>query len=299
MNDPNEFRLLDAATGQRLGGWKGAGLRDTTVRPDGRMWAAAMGKSVVVREIPSNAVAFTLEGHTSDVNAVAWSHDGKSILSVALDSTARIWDVATHASAVLRGHDGAIPSLRWSPDDTRVMTGSFDETAKIWDAHSGALLANLTGHAGPVNAVAFSRDGRLVATGGRDKTIRVWSSQGGPALATLEGHDVDVVSVHFMAGDDLIVSTSYDGTVRVWEVASGKLLTIYDGVGYAFAGYPSNDESSLLVSSLNRAPSLWDIHIDRRGPEELLPFLRCRLPFRVDEGRLHNVPLDPSCSARR
>ena len=58
-----------------------SGSHDKTVR----LWDVATGK-----QVPP-----TLEGHTSWVNSVAFSPDGKQVVSGSGDKTVRLWDVAT------------------------------------------------------------------------------------------------------------------------------------------------------------------------------------------------------------
>ena len=40
---------------------------------------------------------YTLHGHTGGVNSVAWSPDGKRIVSGSADATVKIWDPTTRA----------------------------------------------------------------------------------------------------------------------------------------------------------------------------------------------------------
>ena len=40
-------------------------------------------------------VAGTLDGHTDPVYAIAWSPDGKTLITGGFDNTVRLWDAAT------------------------------------------------------------------------------------------------------------------------------------------------------------------------------------------------------------
>ena len=76
----------------------------------------------------------TLAGHTLQVFAVAFSPDGKLVLTGSVDRTARLWVVATDKPvATLTGHSGWVRAVAFSPDGKWVATGSEDRTARLWE----------------------------------------------------------------------------------------------------------------------------------------------------------------------
>ena len=138
-----------------------------------------------------------LAGHTAPVRAVAFSPDGKHVLTGSLDKTARLWDAATGAAvATLAGHTLSVRAVAFSPDGTRILTGSRDNTARLWDAATGAAVATLAGHMSAVTAVAFLPDGKRVLTGSLDTTARLWDAATGAAVATLAGHTAQSMPSH-------------------------------------------------------------------------------------------------------
>jgi len=122
------------------------------------------------------ALIGVLEGHTDRVNSVAFSKDGKHIVSGSDDQTIRVWDAETGEVVVgpLKGHTNWVNSVAFSQDGKHIVSGSSDHTIRVWDAETGEVVVGpLKGHTDWVNSVAFSQDGKHIVSGSSDKTIRV------------------------------------------------------------------------------------------------------------------------------
>ncbi|KAF5314805.1 hypothetical protein D9758_018578 [Tetrapyrgos nigripes] len=119
-----------------------------------------------------------LEGHTDWVKSVAFSPDGRHVVSGSADRTIRIWDTQTcqQVGEPLEGHIDWVWSVAFSPDGRHVVSGSQDMTIRIWDMQTCQQVGEpLKGHTNWVLSVAFSPDGRYVVSGSWDKTVRIWN----------------------------------------------------------------------------------------------------------------------------
>ena len=94
------------------------------------------------------------------------------MLTSALDSTIRLWNVST--GKCLRTFFGHIEGV-WAlgADTLRVVSGAEDRTVKIWDARTGRCERTITGHAGAVTCIGLS-DSRM-CTGSEDCEVRMYS----------------------------------------------------------------------------------------------------------------------------
>ncbi|KAF5337774.1 hypothetical protein D9758_016623 [Tetrapyrgos nigripes] len=173
-------------------------------------------------------VAVQPEGHTGkfvtgEVLSVAYSPDGKYVISASRDKTIRIWNVQTGQQIkCLMGHKDTVRSVVYSPDGRYIISGSDDGTIRLWDAEVGKQIGNSFKHMDQVISVACSPDGTSAVSGSMNGTIRIcniWS--GKQEVVPLEGHTRFVKSVAFSSDGKQVISGSYDQTIRIWDTETG------------------------------------------------------------------------------
>ncbi|GKU08434.1 unnamed protein product [Fusarium langsethiae] len=155
-----------------------------------------------------NAVLQTLEGHTSEVNSVVFSSDGRLIASGSNDNTIKIWNVATgKEEQTLEGHTNLVTSVVFSSDDRLIASGSHDNTIKIWNVATGKEEQTLEVHTSWINSVVFSKDGRLIASGSYDETIKIWNVATGVNVNSFDSGPATKV-ISFIDHDSILVTSS-------------------------------------------------------------------------------------------
>jgi WD40 repeat protein len=74
-------------------------------------------------------------GHTAGITSIAFSRDGRRILTGSQDNTAKLWETATGREIMaLHQHRQSVNAVAFSPDALQVLTADGDGTTILWPA---------------------------------------------------------------------------------------------------------------------------------------------------------------------
>ncbi|KAH8822174.1 hypothetical protein DL96DRAFT_344811 [Flagelloscypha sp. PMI_526] len=200
------------------------------------------------------------DGHTDSVRSVAFSPNGKKIVSGSQDRTVCIWDAESgQMLQQLNGHGGYVLSVAFSSDGARIVSGSSDNNIGIWDVESGEHLRWLRGYSHGVYSAAFSPDGKYIVSGSDDGTVRIWDAESGQMRQQLNGHSGYVHSVAFSSDGARIVSGCKDGSIRIWDAKIGTLLRgLFGHKRHVYSASFSPDGTRIVSGSRDQSIRIWD-----------------------------------------
>jgi len=202
-------------------------------------------------EVISPRIAKRLEGHNNWVLSVAFSPDGRRLVSGSADTKLILWDVTAGEAigAPLSGHTSSVQSVAFSPDGTLIASAGPDTQILLWDASTGERIGEpLKGHVGLITCVAFSPDGTRLASSSDDGTIRIWDVSTQEQLDFVS-FNVSTWSLAWSPDGSFLVSGGVDSTVRIWDAETLKGVRALRGHNGLIRSVAWSPDSQFLASS--------------------------------------------------
>jgi WD40 repeat protein len=257
---------LAAASGACATVWTLSKRRAPIFRSCGRqVWAVALspnGKHVATGDSRGRVQLWNvrtggradLNAHSDAIKRVAFSSDGKSLISASDDETARVWEAPTgRPIAELRGHEGVVHSAAFAPDEKIVVTGGQDGTIRTWSTSPDPVRVELP----PPNVqrlrdIAFDQSGQRIVTASEDGTARIWGLPRARVLQVLSDGRQNgdwVESARFSRDGRFVVTGDADGTANVWRASSGALLATLGDPGPAVLDAAFSPDGQLVAAA--------------------------------------------------
>ena len=238
----NLIRLTDVSTGGELARLQ-RGTEKLLFSPDDRtktvatsnldirLWNTETGDELV---IPVNDHNDDLKpgfrGNLPVVLALAFSPDGRWLVSGTADGHIRMWDVVTgealtvFAEPMEQENLGHISALAFSPDRALLAAGTHTQL-HLWDVRTGHKIFSVSTvhkrgwgiHHDYPGPLVFSPDGTILVNGHNSGTIQLWDVKTGDRIAALDGHTQEVETLKFSPDGETLVSTAQDGTIFLWN----------------------------------------------------------------------------------
>jgi WD40 repeat protein len=147
----------------------------------------------------------------------AFAPDGH-ILALASPKRIVLWDLDNQQTrAILKPSNPPLWKIAFSPDGQILASG---EDLTLWDVADAKERGRLDAQADRPS-LAFSPDGQTLAFGGADGIIRLWDREAGQR-PMLRGHENEITFLAFTPDGQTLISGDGGGVVIWWDMPSGK-----------------------------------------------------------------------------
>jgi WD40 repeat protein len=236
-------------------------VRAVALNADGTVVASTADKTIKLWNFNTGEEICTFSGHRLAVNGLAFSNDGKILISGSADKTIKLWNLETRQEiSTLSGHSMAINAVAISYDGSIIASCSMDKTIKLWQLATGQEISTLSGHRLGVTAVAITPNGQILASASADKTIKFWHLNSKQEIATLPGLRSTVNSLIFSPDGQFIASSGEDKMLKLWNPSTHKEIRTIAGYGWQVGTVAiSRDGQTFISGSEDKMIKIWHL----------------------------------------
>ena len=262
----DRLHLWDAITGAHKAVFN-VDANCTAFSPDSRTLATGSWRGELhLWDVASGTHKTEFLGHTSNISSVAFSPDGKTLVSGGGDKL-YLWDVDSGARKLsITGHTSGVYAIAFSPDGKTLASGSWEQIL-LWDTPTSTHEATLfVGDWASNASLVFSPDGNTLASEGGSE-IHLWDVSSRTHSATIRGYGQTISSyvrhrsIAF-SPDGRFLARSAGNSVQLWYAGrtyKTALTGHTDGISsIAF----SLDSQTLASGSADNTVRLWDVETD-------------------------------------
>ena len=239
---------------------------------------------------------FVLGQHSNRVNALAFSPDGRLLVSGGTDRQIRLWDLASRQPVAAFQYADYIMAVAFSPDGRLIACADEFAPVKLLtvpELNERSVLDH------SARVLAFSEGGQDLYTA-RSGVVRRWDVESGRTTWQSSSNDAFTMvgvnrQVALSSDGVMLASGSFDRGVRVWDARSATPLATFPRKGDAFLFRMafSPDGKVLGTGHTDGAVRLWSLS-DQRLLHTLAGHLSwiTALAFSPDGRRLASASYD-------
>lgn len=207
--------------------------------PDGSLIASGSDKenAIKVWDVNSGKIIGKLEGHEDETTALAFNHDGTSLMSSAKDNRVIFWNLINWKMTDSVTLVSPITAMALNPQKKGIFyAGSMDGQVYEWNYSDFTNPTPLYTHDKTVSSIDAYEN--LIVSGTNSGHLVVFDRTQNTKLAEEKIHIDGIIGVDFYDGGKRIISAGENGKINLWDIdnlaeskhinSSATNITAYD-----------------------------------------------------------------------
>ncbi|XP_017156709.1 TAF5-like RNA polymerase II p300/CBP-associated factor-associated factor 65 kDa subunit 5L [Drosophila miranda] len=201
-----------------------------------------------------------LGGHKGPVMSLAFSPKDRFLLSCSLDSTMRLWCVASWTCASVYPNQ-LCTFVIFAPQGFIFAGTSDDGIARVWGRNTKKPALELAGHLADMAVCLFHSNSRHLATGSADCTVRVWDIFKGVQVRLFRGHKNTITALAYSKCGRYLISGGHDFLIIVSDTFSGRMVRTLKYHTSVIRSIAVDMENNALAVGSDIELSFWDFQL--------------------------------------
>jgi len=194
-----------------------------------KLCSSSVDGSIALWDIHEGRRLHLIKRHKRQVNDLKATKDGRLMLSVAWDNTARLWNVSDGKEAGMFTSMTSYPINSIALDETEkyAALGGWKKHIYIWNILENTKHSVYKGHDSSIRSLSYSTSGRHLASASLAGELILWSTVNGAMLSKLSNTASPVTCLTYSASGDQLIAGCEDSTIKVWSGSLGCPGKIY------------------------------------------------------------------------
>ena len=236
-------------------------IYDMQYTDDGARIAASTSMGIWVYDAINFTEIYLLRKHTKHADYLAFSPDGKTLVSADTLGAIHLWDMDTGKhKKELTTNRGGLLRITFNLNGTSFGVLKSNGSVILWDTstweekHEFKKVFDLSERS--IMSIAISQNNFLIATGNLDSSVSLYDTVNATSEHMSEAHDDSYVSSVTFNHDETLLASSSFGKVIVWDTATGEQKKLIDSIQGIVSVRISPDGNLLALMLYNG-----DIHL--------------------------------------
>jgi WD40 repeat protein len=200
----------------------------------------------------------------NEVYALAFSPDGKSLVSGCKDGSIWFWDPNGGPKPGLTlSLPAAIRRLAFLPDSQTFHTLNQDGSISLWKAATAHQTTTCPGLGTNNTSLAISPGGNLLLAGTDTGAIKVWNRVTQRELTNFTAHAAPIEHLQYRLNGRVLVSAARDSRVKLWDASSWREQTICR-TEHDFWVFDASADARLAALAGGTTVEVWDLATGKR-----------------------------------